>query len=79
MTIVKNALNRARSGLLNVRNVGLSLAALAVVSSAQAEVDATITTLVTDVTSTFGTVKTAILGIVGFFLLLWIVKKVRRA
>jgi len=35
--------------------------------------------LVTDVSDTFGMIVPVVLSIIGFFLVVWIVKKVRRA
>jgi len=71
------------AGVLSFCNRALALPALAValvvsmVSEAQAAVPAEITGLLTDVDTVFADVKITILAIVGFFLLLWIVKKVR--
>jgi len=71
------------AGVLSFCNRALALPALAVAlvvslaSEAQAAVPTEITGMLTDVDTVFGDVKTTVLAIVGFFLLLWIVKKVR--
>lgn len=59
------------------RMLKYTAALLATGALALAEVPTEISGLVTDATTVFGTVKTLVLSIVTFFVLLWVVKKVR--
>lgn len=56
----------------------LSALALASVAQAQAEVPADITEITTNATAVFTSVKTLVVGVVAFFVLIKFVKMIRR-